>query len=209
MTPEWLLEHANLHVNEVVVMYAGPSCLHSSCTFPTHPLLRDVPACICHRPHLATPALPLLGRYLAAVGIDDGLSIQRPTATPIVDPLCGILSLYSFFMLSDGVVAARSYSCWCSACSRVRGRGEGTVSEGMYMNVPGCTRVYLTRWQERSRIVVRAGCGQRERDKRQADVWARLRTKIAPGKFAAVQARELWSTSEEVHHPPTRAPLGV
>ena len=70
---------------------------------------------------------------------------------------------------------------------------------GAYMNVPGCTRVNLTRWQERSRIVVRAGCGQRERDKRQADVWARLRTKIAPGKFAAVQARELWSTSEEVH----------
>ena len=95
----------------------------------------------------------------------------------------GILSHYSFFMLSANVLAARTHSCWCPACSRLRGRGFGSVSNGVHMDVPGCERSNLTRWKERPRITVSTGCGQQEREKRQADVRprARLQPKIALG----------------------------
>ena len=67
------------------------------------------------------------------------------------------------------------------------------------MLVPGCERATLTKWIERPRIEVTAGCGIAEREKRQADLWKRLSPLIAPGKYGAVQARELWSTAEEIH----------
>jgi hypothetical protein len=49
--------------------------------------------------------------------------ISRPPAPPIVSPCKGIMSCFSFI----GVLrhyARRSFSCWCTACSRVRGRGH-------------------------------------------------------------------------------------
>jgi hypothetical protein len=51
--------------------------------------------------------------------------ISRPPAPPIVSPCKGIMSCFSFMFL--GVprhYARRSFSCWCTACSRVRGRGH-------------------------------------------------------------------------------------
>jgi len=67
------------------------------------------------------------------------------------------------------------------------------------MDVPGCTRRHLTRWQERSRITSTAADGIIERRKRVAELLVKLRPKVLPGRYGSVQARELWSTSEEVH----------
>ena len=46
--------------------------------------------------------------------------------------------------------AMRKYSCWCLACSCVRGRGPayGTVSRGSYLDVTNCARKKLTVWKE-------------------------------------------------------------
>ncbi len=57
--------------------------------------------------------------------------ISRPAAPPIVSPCKGIMACFSFIFL--GVprhYARRSYSCWCQACSRVRGPGHGSNSRG-------------------------------------------------------------------------------
>jgi len=66
--------------------------------------------------------------------------ISRPTAPLDVSPCTGILSSYSFFFLGTPQdYAMRPYSCWCNTCSRVRGRGYGTVM-GWWetLEVPGC-----------------------------------------------------------------------
>jgi hypothetical protein len=44
--------------------------------------------------------------------------------------------------------ARRSYSCWCTSCSRVRGRGHGSNSCGPNLMVEGCTRTKQTFWTE-------------------------------------------------------------
>jgi len=48
--------------------------------------------------------------------------ISRPVAPPDVSPCKIILSSYSFLFLGTPQhYAMRPYSCWCNACSRVRG----------------------------------------------------------------------------------------
>mmetsp|Transcript_31766 Transcript_31766/g.68267 ORF Transcript_31766/g.68267 Transcript_31766/m.68267 type:complete len:113 (-) Transcript_31766:354-692(-) len=51
-------------------------------------------------------------------------------------------------MLSSGVFSGRPYSCWCLACSQVRGLGQGMVSAGKKLNVPGYSRAHLAVWEE-------------------------------------------------------------
>eukprot|EP00965_Chrysotila_dentata_P103911 3431345-Pleurochrysis_carterae.AAC.3 len=41
------------------------------------------------------------------------------------EALVGQLSFYSFKPLVPGVVAARSFCCWCDVCCRAQSRGEG------------------------------------------------------------------------------------
>ena len=102
-----------------------------------------------------------------------------------------------------GVYAMREWSCWCPACSRVRGRGRelGTVSEGRLLRVPGCTHSKLTVWRE-DQFTVTPKAGIPNRKKRLAKLWAQLECKIALGKYGCVQVRELWGTSEERHYRP-------
>jgi hypothetical protein len=92
--------------------------------------------------------------------------------------------------------ARRSYSCWCTACSRVRGRGHGSNSCGPNLMVQGCTRTKQTFWTE-SEFTVTASSGIRDRDVRVAEIVARELEKAKPDKWACVQARELWSPQEE------------
>ena len=101
--------------------------------------------------------------------------INRPAVPDDVSPVHGILSHYSFLFLSAGVYAMRAHSCWCRACSRVRGRGSalGTSSRGSYLDVPGCTRSKLTVLKEDKFVVMRAA-GIANRHKRLADLWAQL-----------------------------------
>ena len=110
-----------------------------------------------------------------------------------------IMSCFSFLFL--GVpkhYARRSYSCWCKACSRVRGRGHGSKSCGANLVVQGCTRTKQTFWTE-DQFVVTASSGIRDRDTRVAEIVARELQKAKPGKWGCVQARELWSPMEETH----------
>jgi hypothetical protein len=55
--------------------------------------------------------------------------ISRPPVPPIVSPWKGIMSCFSFMFL--GVprhYARRSFRCWCTVYTRVRGRGHGSNS---------------------------------------------------------------------------------
>ena len=52
-------------------------------------------------------------------------------------------------------------------------------------------------WKE-DKFTVRPAAGIGERKKRLADLWAGLSRKLALGKWACTQARELWSTKELV-----------
>ena len=79
-----------------------------------------------------------------------------------------------------------------------RGRGHGAVSRGAFLDVPGCSRSKLTVWKE-DKFTVRPRDGQREREKRLTEIRKRELSKAKPGKWGCVQARELWSTKEEIH----------
>jgi hypothetical protein len=53
----------------------------------------------------------------------------EPPAPPNVSAVKGILSSYSFlFFDAPGHYAMRKYSCWCKACTLVRGRGHDCVT---------------------------------------------------------------------------------
>jgi len=127
--------------------------------------------------------------------------ILRPVSPPEVSVCKGILTAYSFlFFGTPRHYAMRKYSCWCLACSRVRGRGPayGTVSRGSYLDVPNCARKKLTVWKE-DRFTVTKEAGIEKRKKRVAEMVAKEVTKAKPGAWGCVQARELWSTEEDVH----------
>jgi hypothetical protein len=73
--------------------------------------------------------------------------VIRPPAPPDVSVCNGIMSCISFLFL--GVLrhyAKRPFSCWCKACSRVRGRGLGSQSSDPDLLVTGCTRTKQTTW---------------------------------------------------------------
>jgi hypothetical protein len=66
--------------------------------------------------------------------------VIRPPALSDVSVYKGIISCFSFLFL--GVprhYANGPFSCWCKACSRVRGRGLGSQSSGPDLLVAGCT----------------------------------------------------------------------
>ena len=106
--------------------------------------------------------------------------ISRPPAPPIVSPCKGIMSCFSFMFL--GVprhYARRSFSCWRTACSRVRGRGHGSKSCGPNLMVEGCTRTKQTFWTE-DEFTVTASSGIRNRDVRVAEIVVRELEKTKP-----------------------------
>ncbi len=61
---------------------------------------------------------------------------------------------------------------WCTACSRVRGRGHGSNSCGPNLMVQGCTRTKQTFWTEDG-FTVKALPGIRNRDVRVAEIVVR------------------------------------
>jgi hypothetical protein len=106
--------------------------------------------------------------------------ISRPLAPPIVSPCKGIMACFSFMFF--GVprhYARRSYSCWYTACSRVRGRGHGSNSCGPHLMVQGCTRTKKTFWTE-DEFTVTSSPGIRNRDVRVAEIVARELEKTKP-----------------------------
>jgi hypothetical protein len=134
--------------------------------------------------------------------------IPRDAREPSYDTLVGQKSAFSYLPLRPGVVLSKGDSCWCAdGCMRARGPGNGLVPgcRGTY-TVDGCTSG--SKWTEH--VVARndlAGIGAR-RVQAQSNGHkraAKLHGKDAKeamdgiGRFILVQARERWSTKEEVH----------
>jgi hypothetical protein len=81
---------------------------------------------------------------------------EEETNVKIVDLFKDALDEIKNYRMFLGVprhYARRSYSCWCTACSRVRGRGHGSNSCGPNLMVQGCTRTKQTFWTEDEFIV--------------------------------------------------------
>ena len=134
--------------------------------------------------------------------IGDDLIPQDPHVGTACHAFQGIMSSFSFLFL--GVprhYAKRPFSCWCHACSRVRGRGLGSQSSGPDLLVSGCTRSNQTAWTE-DQFTVTSSAGIRNREKRAADTVARELKRAKPGAWACIQAREVWSTEEEANMRP-------
>ena len=69
----------------------------------------------------------------------DGV-IERPATDVQFDRLTGISSCYQSFMLREGEVLMRPYSCWCTACFNVAVEGPGKRTYlSCNFNVPRCT----------------------------------------------------------------------
>ena len=102
-----------------------------------------------------------------------------------------------------GHVLARSRSCWCPACSRVCGPSSLTLGWGGLYHVPGCMRTNLTVWRAKPRLTSTAAAGIANGREFVKELWStKLRGKVQPGKFGAVQADALWSESERKHFQP-------
>jgi len=127
--------------------------------------------------------------------------ILRPVSPPVVLVCKGILTANSFlFFGTPRHYVMRKYTCWCHACSRVRGRdpGNSTVSRGAYLDVPNCARNKLTVWREDHFTVTKAA-GIEQRKKRVAEMITKELAKAKPGAWGCVQTRAMWSTNEQVH----------
>jgi hypothetical protein len=113
--------------------------------------------------------------------------ISRPAAPPVVSARKGIMSRFFFMFLAvPRHYARRSYSCWCKACSRVRGRGHESNSCGANLMVQGCARTKQTFWTE-DQFLVTASSGIRDRDTRVAAIVARELEKAKPDKWGSVR----------------------
>jgi len=122
--------------------------------------------------------------------------ILRPVSPPVVSVCKGILTAYSFLFLgTPRHYAMRKYSCWCRACSRVRGRGpgNGTVSRGTHLDGPNCGHNKLTVWREDHFTMTKA-TGIEKRKKGVAGLIAKELTKAKLGAWGCVQTREMWTS---------------
>ena len=129
----------------------------------------------------------------------DTAEIARPRVPPTISSLPGIQSLYSFFVLGDGLLCTRTHSCWCPACACVRSRTDLIADWGGVLKVAGCTRTNLTVWRAKPRLTSTAAAGIASQREYIKELWARLRRNARPGKFAWVQVDRLWSESERKH----------
>ena len=156
---KWLQRHANMKINEVVVMY-----------------------------------------------IDKTEFVWPPDEGPKYGTLHGISSLYSFFCRGSGGgtgearVAGRRWLCWCEACYAAFETGIGM--DLTTLAVTGCKRSHLDVHFKESIIKCTASSGIANAKARQKALWKSLKPLLHEGKLAAVQARELWSTEEQVHMRP-------
>ena len=59
----------------------------------------------------------------------------------------GMKKSYLFMALDAGIVAMRTFACWCPACMQAIGRGQGSLDS--HLCCTGCVSPHL-KWQERS-----------------------------------------------------------
>ena len=132
--------------------------------------------------------------------------IARPRADQAFDALDGARSSFSYLMLGQDQIARRSRSCWCEGCARAFGRAN-MRSEGDSLICEGCTYRYALPWSQQTIRPLGAGLAQRRKDAQVEGKKLALKL-VAPSSlkpldgFLAIQARERWSRSEEVHYRP-------
>jgi hypothetical protein len=117
-------------------------------------------------------------------------AIVRPASDKQFDRLVGISSSYQYFMLREGEVLMRSYSCWCPACFdvAVAGPGVGTRLNSQY-EVYECAYEAdpLYRWRNAS-FRAKTGPGASSPDQRAREQGRTLTVRARPGQWVLVEA---------------------
>jgi hypothetical protein len=112
--------------------------------------------------------------------------VIRPPVPPDVSVCKGIMSCFSFLFLGvSRQYAKRPFSCWCKACSCVRGRGLGSQSSAPDLLVAGCTRSKQTAGTE-DLFTVTSSVGIRNREKRVAEIVVRELKRAKPEAWYSV-----------------------
>ena len=125
--------------------------------------------------------------------------VERPTVEHEFEPLTGKMDSFSFLMLARDQIARRRRSCWCEACFHVRGRATLEVEHNKLLCM-GCTSSALLPWHEQS--VKDLGTGLAGRRKEAQALGHQLAPQLKALGFLAIQARERWSTKEDVLYRP-------
>lgn len=128
---------------------------------------------------------------------------------PTYSTFHGISQRYSFLMRdAPGRVGGARFSCWCPPHCLAFETGEGMDE---LLDVATCTRRHLNKYQhgqhdrygyEELTITCTQATGIANARARAKALWQELKRLLKAGKFAAVQARELWSAEEQVHMRP-------
>jgi hypothetical protein len=61
--------------------------------------------------------------------------------------MAGMKKSYLLMALDAGIVAMRTFACWCPACMQAIGRGEGSLDSSLHCT--GCVSPHF-KWEERS-----------------------------------------------------------
>ena len=160
------------------------------------------------------PFLRLLARAFCCwhplLYIDKGEIVWPAGEPPTYSTFADISKRYSFLMRpGGGRVGGAHYSCWCDACCLTFETGEGL---DVLLDVAACKRRHLMRYKvkggharfgyEERTIKCTQAAGYGNAKVRAKALWQQLKPLLKAGKFAAVQARELWSKEEQVHMRP-------
>jgi hypothetical protein len=132
--------------------------------------------------------------------------IHRPRADHKFDPLDGAKSSFSYMMLAKDQIARRGETCWCNGCLCAHGRSNMT-SSGDKLICDQCTHRNKPAWTQQTVKDHGTGlAGHRKEAQEEGKKFAQMLKAPSPAApnegFIAIQARERWSTSEEVHNRP-------
>ena len=126
----------------------------------------------------------------------DASEIERPVVEPKYDTLTGGKEKFAFHAsVRPGVVGARHWGGWCECCQRGFSPGNGLTSR---LEVVGCSCVDRGSWVEQE-LKRRDASGVANRRKLAQSKGHQLARQLKVGMWVAVQARERWSTTEDVH----------
>ena len=134
---------------------------------------------------------------------------ERPTVEHEFTPLTGKMSSFSYMALARDQIARRERSCFCEGCFHQLGRatlrssGYATLvcdeceSDKAYAALGMSERERPSTWHEQEAKDLGTGlAGRRMEAQAQGHKYA---TMLKPFGFMAIQARERWSTTEEVY----------
>ena len=126
----------------------------------------------------------------------DCSEIDRPIVEPKYDTLSGGKTTFAYLAsLREGVVGTRHWGGWCEGCQRGFAPGDGLTSR---LEVLGCSCADRGPWVEQT-LKRRYASGIANRRKLAQDKGHKLARKLKVGMWIALQARERWSTVEDVH----------